>query len=496
MRALSFLFIFPSIPKLSSFFSLLFSFPFPDIRTKQLVRKFFYFPFFSFIFLKFQTVRSVNSSNTTGWLACTRSVTHPVPTSFPGFLPVGKNEANIPSSSSSMTCRTTTTTSTTALNLIATPSKPAFSVALAGKFPHNCPIKSRRLSRVRFRSPTTLNHERPNKRHCFVPKARYSSSSEAVELPLLPFPMDQVLVPSETKTLHLYEARYLALLDESLFGTNKHFVHFVLDPIGINDTAEASFAARYGCLVLIEKVERLDVGALVSIRGVGRVKIVKIVQEPLEALCWLLGLCPNAGVINWLLKIVVQWCIHLNGSKHVKFEFIANECVRRQTFRKRRAGLMKKVSELRTLCGVDACAVIYSTPDAQPDVCPSPPETYHVLESDSLQANPYLRGTVIPMQDVFPDSLSRVSFQVVELKEALHCLNGLEIKLKAPKEALMQTQIANAVKWAEKESSVESYGAFFPSSIERLSFAGLQPISGKLFSIFFILYSICDICFC
>lgn len=41
---------------------------------------------------------------------------------------------------------------------------------------------------------------------------------------------------------------------------------------------------------------------------------------------------------------------------------------------------MKKVSELRTLCGVDACAVIYGTPDAQPDVCPSPPETYHVLE--------------------------------------------------------------------------------------------------------------------
>ncbi|XP_058189838.1 uncharacterized protein LOC131307377 isoform X3 [Rhododendron vialii] len=228
-----------------------------------------------------------------------------------------------------MTCRTTTTT---ALNLIATPSKPVFSVALAGKFPHNCPIKSRRLSRVRFRSPTSLNHERPYKRHRFVPKARYSSSSEAVELPLLPFPMDQVLVPSETKTLHLYEARYLSLLDE---------------------------------------VERLDVGALVSIRGVGRVKIVKIVQ-----------------------------------------------------------------------------------------------------------ANPYLRGAVIPMQDVVPDSLSKVTFQVVELKEALHCLNGLEIKLKAPKEALMQTQIANAVEWAEKESSVDSYGAFFPSSIERLCFSGLQPVSG------------------
>ncbi|OMO78907.1 hypothetical protein COLO4_24648 [Corchorus olitorius] len=90
-----------------------------------------------------------------------------------------------------------------------------------------------------------------------------------------------VLVPSETKTLHLYEARYLALLEESLLR-KKLFVHFVLDPISIgNSGAEASFAARYGCLVFIESIERLDVGALVSIRGIGRVKILKFLQaEP------------------------------------------------------------------------------------------------------------------------------------------------------------------------------------------------------------------------
>lgn len=42
---------------------------------------------------------------------------------------------------------------------------------------------------------------------------------------------------------------------------------------------------------------------------------------------------------------------------------------------------MKKVSELRTLCGVDACAVIYyNSSCAQPDVYPSPAETSHVLE--------------------------------------------------------------------------------------------------------------------
>ncbi|KAJ4823495.1 hypothetical protein Tsubulata_015527 [Turnera subulata] len=54
------------------------------------------------------------------------------------------------------------------------------------------------------------------------------------------------------KTLHLYEARYLALLEESL-ARKYLFVHFVLDPILVsNSGTEASFAARYGCLVHIE----------------------------------------------------------------------------------------------------------------------------------------------------------------------------------------------------------------------------------------------------
>ncbi|XP_057502954.1 uncharacterized protein LOC130786643 isoform X3 [Actinidia eriantha] len=214
-----------------------------------------------------------------------------------------------------------------------------------------------------------LKHERLYNRHRFIPNAHFA---EAQEFPLLPFPIHEVLVPSERKTLHLYEARYLALLDESLFGKKKHFVHFVLDPIGISDTAKASFAARYGCLVLIEKIERLDVGALVSIRGIGRVKIVKF-----------------------------------------------------------------------------------------------------------LEADPYLKGTVIPMQDVVPDSVSKVSSFSMELVEALHCLNSLEIKLKASKEALLQTEIANSLKWAEKEFSLDCYGAFFPSFSERLSFAALQPVSGN-----------------
>ncbi|RZC54082.1 hypothetical protein C5167_012939 [Papaver somniferum] len=106
------------------------------------------------------------------------------------------------------------------------------------------------------------------------------------EFPLLPFGADEVLVPTESKTLHLYEARFLALLEE---------------------------------------VERLEIGALVSIRGIGRVKIVNF-----------------------------------------------------------------------------------------------------------NQADPYLKGVVIPLQDNVPDSMNKISSDITKLKESLYQLNSLQIKLKVP----------------------------------------------------------------
>lgn len=158
-----------------------------------------------------------------------------------------------------------------------------------------------------------------------------------------------------------------------MLRNKKFFVLFVLDPIIIGDTLqEVSFAARNGCLVFIENVERLEVGALVSIRGIGRIKIIKFVQ-----------------------------------------------------------------------------------------------------------ADPYLKGVVIPVQDRVPESVSRLSPKVMQVKEALCTLNSLEIKLKAPKEAPLQTQIANSLMWTEKELLVDCDEAFFPSLAERVSFAALQPVSGS-----------------
>lgn len=222
-------------------------------------------------------------------------------------------------------------------------------------------------------------NEKENYKRCrFVALASSSPSSPyslpELELPLLPFPKDQVLVPSEAKKLHLYEARYLALLEESLFKNKSLFVHFVLDPIAVNETlTEASFAARYGCLVSVEKVERLDVGALVFIRGIGRVKIVKFAQE-----------------------------------------------------------------------------------------------------------EPFLRGAVVPLKDDILHEATELNSKVRQLKEAIHNLNSLEIKLKAPEEALLQTQTANSLNWAEKTPGLNCDESFVPSLAECISFAAYQPVSGSM----------------
>ncbi|CAK9162684.1 unnamed protein product [Ilex paraguariensis] len=63
----------------------------------------------------------------------------------------------------------------------------------------------------------------------------------------------------------------------------------------------------------------------------------------------------------------------------VKYELIANENARRETFRKRKAGLLKKASELKTLCNIDACAIIYNKDGGPPDVWPSSVEAHRLL---------------------------------------------------------------------------------------------------------------------
>ncbi|CAN0925113.1 Agamous-like MADS-box protein AGL80 [Linum grandiflorum] len=56
--------------------------------------------------------------------------------------------------------------------------------------------------------------------------------------------------------------------------------------------------------------------------------------------------------------------------KKVKLVYITNDSSRKATFNKRKKGLMKKVSELSTLCGIQACAIVFSPYEEQPETWP------------------------------------------------------------------------------------------------------------------------------
>jgi hypothetical protein len=63
------------------------------------------------------------------------------------------------------------------------------------------------------------------------------------------------------------------------------------------------------------------------------------------------------------------------GQKRIKMELIRKEKSRMLTFRKRKAGLLKKASEFSILCGVDACVIIFG-PKQKDDHQPVAPETW------------------------------------------------------------------------------------------------------------------------
>ncbi|MBA0753380.1 hypothetical protein Gogos_021308 [Gossypium gossypioides] len=58
--------------------------------------------------------------------------------------------------------------------------------------------------------------------------------------------------------------------------------------------------------------------------------------------------------------------------KKVKLAYITDDSARKATYKKRTKGLMKKLSELSTLCDINVCSIMYSPYESQLEVWPSP----------------------------------------------------------------------------------------------------------------------------
>jgi hypothetical protein len=64
----------------------------------------------------------------------------------------------------------------------------------------------------------------------------------------------------------------------------------------------------------------------------------------------------------------------------VKLAFISNGAARKATYNKRKKGIIKKVKELTTLCGVSACAIISNPFNSQVEVWPDREGAKKVIE--------------------------------------------------------------------------------------------------------------------
>ncbi|KAJ1425552.1 hypothetical protein SESBI_10900 [Sesbania bispinosa] len=64
----------------------------------------------------------------------------------------------------------------------------------------------------------------------------------------------------------------------------------------------------------------------------------------------------------------------------LKLAYISDEATRKATYRKRKKGILKKMNELTTLCGIFACAIIFNPFDSQVEVWPNLEGAKQVIE--------------------------------------------------------------------------------------------------------------------
>ncbi|KAL5730143.1 hypothetical protein ACHQM5_003002 [Ranunculus cassubicifolius] len=96
----------------------------------------------------------------------------------------------------------------------------------------------------------------------------------------------------------------------------------------------------------------------------------------------------------------------------VKLEWIAKRSSRRAAFNKRKKGLMQKTSELSTLCGVQAYAVVYGPDDPKPEVWPRGPEANHVLARFMRMTEAERKNNVMNVEGFLMKSFTKMELQL------------------------------------------------------------------------------------
>ncbi|PPD79706.1 hypothetical protein GOBAR_DD23359 [Gossypium barbadense] len=97
--------------------------------------------------------------------------------------------------------------------------------------------------------------------------------------------------------------------------------------------------------------------------------------------------------------------------KKVKLAYITDDLARKATYKKRTKGLMKKLSELSTLCDIDACSIMYS---------PYESELESFLSQKSIKAAEQLKKHC---KENWEKEMTQVMFNTISSKGVVHGLN-------------------------------------------------------------------------
>ncbi|RID61604.1 hypothetical protein BRARA_E00738 [Brassica rapa] len=120
--------------------------------------------------------------------------------------------------------------------------------------------------------------------------------------------------------------------------------------------------------------------------------------------------------------------------KKVNLAYISNDSVRKRALMHKKRGLTKKLDEIKVLCDIDACAVIYSPFNSTPEIWPPNSEVHKVIEKFEILTEEEQTEASVNHEEFLTQTITKDEKKVKRLtednidkfmKEFMYaCLNG------------------------------------------------------------------------
>ncbi|CAG9462575.1 unnamed protein product [Pedinophyceae sp. YPF-701] len=161
----------------------------------------------------------------------------------------------------------------------------------AGFAPHRRAVRRGRCSwRSRDGAPAAPVHHvcRAGRRGTPAAVPAVHSELPDSDLPCLAWPPEDTITPGYRKTIHLYEKRFIDLLEQVLDSEHRFMGHIVVDggvgPMSrspgalVVRTPDEEMTMAWAGVCRVEGIQKLDVGALVTLQCEGRVALQQLTQ--------------------------------------------------------------------------------------------------------------------------------------------------------------------------------------------------------------------------